>query len=223
MGLATTYAGLQSALRAWLDDEAIDAPECIALAEKRFNRVLTATEMETSATLTIIDGAAMLPADLLELRAIFLDTDARLLLEPAPLAIVQGAQSFTGMPRHYALSGARALFAPFPDADYRATLTYRQAIPELSTETASNWLLARHPDLYLAASVAMAEFKGWNDARLPMLKAWCDELIAEINALAAKRRNPGTIRLRPAVSESVRGSVFAGLGAFASSDLLTDG
>ena len=27
----------------------------------------------------------------------------------------------------------------------------------------------------------MAEFRGWNDARLPMLKAWYDELIAEVN------------------------------------------
>lgn len=223
MASPATFDALQAAIKAWIDDAAIDASECIGLAEARLNRLLTGPEMDASATVTPIAGAADLPADFVELRAIYLSADLRVRLESAPLGIVQGLQALTGVPSIYCVTGGAIQIAPIPDADYPIVLTYRRTVPPLSSTSPTNWVLARHPDLYLAAALAVAEFKGWNDERLPMLKSWYDELLAEVNTVGTKARRAGPIRLRPPVGEAPQAirSAITGIGTGAG-DFLTD-
>jgi hypothetical protein len=124
----------------------------------------------------------------------------------------------------YAISGSSLLIAPAPDAAYTIQLVYKQTIPALSDDNPTNWLLNKHPDLYVAASLAMAEFRGWNDARLPLLKAWYDELIEEVNDAGMRaRRASGPIRMRAAVTDGAGlGSTSGGPGS-GTAQFLVDG
>jgi len=201
------YAELQSCLLAWLDDSAanINPTECIALAERRLTRLLNVPEMEVTTTLDASVPTIDLPQDFREVRECTLDISPRAALEPTSLATLRllYPSSRIGRPKVYAISGSSLLIAPSPDANYTIRLVYKQTIPALSDASPTNWLLAKHPDLYVAAALAMAEFRGWNDARLPLLKAWYDELIAEVNDAGSRARHAGgPIRMRATVTDS---------------------
>ena len=110
----------------------------------------------------------------------------------------------TGRPQVYAIRGSSLLIAPAPSTACTIQLSYKQSIPALSDQNPDNWLLRKHPDLYVAASLAMAEFRGWNDSRLPMLKAWYDELIDEVNEAGRRARYAaGPFRMRPPMSDQL--------------------
>ena len=207
MGEPQTYAELQSCLLAWLDDSAanINPAECIGLAERRLTRLLNVPEMEVTTTLDASVPTIDLPQDFREVRECTIDISSRAALEPTSLATLRMLypSSRVGQPQVYAISGSSLLIAPSPDAAYTIRLVYKQAIPALSDARPSNWLLARHPDLYMAAALAMAEFRGWNDARLPLLKTWYDELITEVNDAGYRARHAGgPIRMRAMVTDS---------------------
>jgi hypothetical protein len=202
-----TYAELQACLLAWLDDSGanVNPAECIGLAEARLTRLLDTPEMEAVTTLAVSDGIADLPADFRAVRDCSLTSGARTQLEPTSPAVLHTAfpAGRTGQPQAYAVRGSSLLIAPSPAAACTVKLSYKQAIPSLSDEKPDNWLLIKHPDLYMAASLAMAEFRGWNDSRLPMLKAWYDELVEEVNEAGRRARYAaGPIRMRAAVTDS---------------------
>jgi hypothetical protein len=129
-----------------------------------------------------------------------------------------------GQPQVYAVSGSSLLIAPSPDAAYTIRLVYKQALPALSENNPTNWLLNKQPDLYLAASLAMAEFRGWNDARLPLLKSWYDELITEVNEAGQRARHAsGPMRMRAIVTDGFGLGSSNGGPADGTSQFLVDG
>ena len=223
-----TYAELQACLLAWLDDSAanINPAECIGLAERRLSRLLNAPEMEATTTLDAGRPVIDLPQDFREARECTLDTAPRIALEPtapATLRLLFGSRR-VGQPQVYAISGSSLLIAPAPDGAYTIRLVYKQAIPSLSDTSPTNWLLAKHPDLYVAASLAMAEFRGWNDARLPLLKAWYDELIEEVNEAGLRTRHgAGPIRMRATVTDGSGLGTSTGAPADGATQFLVDG
>lgn len=223
-----TYAELQSCLLAWLDDSAanINPTECIGLAERRLTRLLNVPEMEATTTLDASVPSIDLPPDFREARECTLDISPRALLEataPATLRLLFPS-SRAGQPQVYAISGSSLLIAPSPDAAYTIRLVYKQALPALSDANPTNWLLEKHPDLYVAASLAMAEFRGWNDARLPLLKGWYDELIAEVNEAGQRARHAsGPIRMRATVTDGSGLGSSSGGPADGTSQFLVDG
>jgi hypothetical protein len=200
MSAPTNFEELKAAVQAWLDNADIDAAECITLAEARFNRILASPDMEARGTIALADGIGSLPANFLEARSLTIASDPVTRLEPLQLEDVIAAQGLTGAPRFYCITGTQIYVAPNPDADVAIGIVYRRTVPPLATSR-TNWLLARHPDLYIAAAVAVAEFKGWNDERLPLVKAWYDEILGEITSVDRRKRGP--VRLRAPVSERV--------------------
>lgn len=228
MGEPQTYAELQSCLLAWLDDTAsnINPAECIGLAERRLSRVLNVPDMEIVTTLDASVPTIDLPGDFREAREVSLDTSPRAVIEPmspASLALLFRSDR-VGQPRAYAISGSSLQIAPSPDAAYTIRLTYKQAITGLSETNPTNWLLAKHPDLYVAASLAMAEFRGWNDARLPMLKAWYDELIEEVNEAGQRARHAGgAMRMRSPITDGFGLGTRSGGPAEGGAQFLVDG
>ncbi|WP_442679748.1 phage adaptor protein [Sphingomonas sp. ASY06-1R] len=213
-----TYADLQACLLAWLDDSAanVNPAECIALAERRLTRLLDTPDMEAKTTLAAASGTIDLPEDFWAMRDCRLATSPAAALEPTSPVLLRAAfpDDRAGRPRVYALSGSSLLIGPPPDAPYAITINYKQSIPALSDQNPTNWLLAKHPDLYIAASLAMAEFRGWNDSRLPMLKEWYDALIAEVNDAGKRARYAvGAIRMRASVTDGSAISTRAGTRA----------
>ena len=180
-----TWAELKASLAEWLnrDDLTSKIPEFIALTERRFNRVLRVPEMETTATITLDAATESLPADFLELRAIYIDSDPKTVLEPMTFAELRNRYSAasTGKPQNFAIqSGSTLVFGPAPDASYSLIINYFAKIPALGASTADNWLLLAHPDLYLWGALLCAEAYLVNDVRLTVWKLALEEGLEEL-------------------------------------------
>src|SRR5918992_5192723 len=150
----TTWAELKTTLANWLnrdDLSAAEIPEAMALAERRFQRTIFSPERETEATLAAAAEAVALPADLWGIRAAYLASDPKIVLEPMTLAELRNAfaGAATGKPQNYAVRGESLVLGPAPDAAYSIKLTYIQSISALGAGQATNWLLTDHPDVYL--------------------------------------------------------------------------
>lgn len=197
-----TYAELITSVGLWLNrtDLADRVPEFIALAERRFNRILNMPEMDTLTTLTAAASVA-LPSDCWEVRSVYLDTDPRQKLEPVSIDMLFGLypDQTTGRPAVYAISGSSLVLAPSPDAADSLVLYYKSTIPALSSSNTTNWLLTKHPDIYLWASLLASEAYNQNDARLSIWDAKLSEALTELAAAGKRARFPGPIRMRPTV------------------------
>lgn len=189
MASITSYDTLVSAIEDFMNDTSLDSsiPECIQMAEAMFNRRLNNLDMEGTATIAA-DGDLPLPSDYKGAMTIRIDDEA-------PLRQL-GADDFqakwrdeTGRPENFAIFGGAIHLGPDPGTDsYTVTMTYLRTLTALSSSSTSNWLLEAHPDLYLYGSLLHAEFRGWNDERLPMISNAVEQIIAEINRYDARRR-----------------------------------
>lgn len=209
MPAPATYAQLQASLLAWLDDTTanINPTECIGLAEARFNRVLDTPDQEATTTLDGSTSSIALPADYYEVRGLFLNGQYTLPLEALTLNALKALypDNRSGTPLAYAIDGPNIVLGPLPGATCTLGLKYKQAIQPLSDTNPTNWLLTKHPDLYIAASLAMAEFRGWNDPRAATVKGWYDEILDEINTAGKKAKiAAGPLRMRATVTETGR-------------------
>lgn len=202
----TTYSGLITSTGLWLErsDLQLLIPDFITLVEERLNRILRVPEMEEVTTLTTDGERIELPTDLRQIRNVYLDTDPRQELEPVSLGTLRTkyAVQATGKPECYAVSGSELVLGPAPDDEYDLILTYFQDIPALSPTNETNWLITKHPSIYLFGVLLQAELYGWNDERLPMIKGGWDEAIDELMAQGrGKKFGAAPLRLRPSVRE----------------------
>lgn len=202
----TTYSGLVSSSQLWLDraDLGAQVPDFILMVEERLNRILRVPEMEETVTLTADAERVELPIDFRQARSLYLNTDPRQELECVSLGTLRTkyAQQTTGKPECYAISGSEIVLGPAPDAEYDLILTYYQEIPPLSSGSETNWVSTKHPSIYLRGILLEAEFYGWNDERLPLIKSAQDEAIDELME-QGKKKQYGTapLRLRSSVRE----------------------
>lgn len=191
----TTYDELQTAISTWTGDTftAAQAEEIIALVESRLNRLLRTQEMETRATASTSGEYLILPDDFLEQRSIEIGGDKQLeFVSPAHMA---GYPTESGEPCYYTVTDGQFRFHPVPTSTYSVEVVYYKKIPALSDSNTSNWVLANHPDLYLAMCLSLAEVFGWNDPRAAGFKASAAEIINEINE-QEKRRKVGSSPLK---------------------------
>ena len=202
----TTFSGLVTSAGEWLErsDLVTKVPLFIQMVEERLSRILRCPEMEEEAELSTTAERISLPTDFRQVRALYLDTDPRQELEPVSLGTLRTkyACQTTGKPECYAISGGEIVFGPAPDDTYDAILTYYQDIPALSTDNETNWVISKHPSIYLYGTLLQAEFFGWNDERLPLIKSAQDEAIDELME-QGKRKQYGAapLRLRASVRE----------------------
>ncbi|ODU22777.1 MAG: hypothetical protein ABS87_01005 [Sphingomonas sp. SCN 67-18] len=196
------WTGLRNSIEAWLDRTDLNdrIPDFIRLAEARFRREITRVERETTIPLP-----GSLPADFDSVREIFLPDCPSAALVQVGLPELRERFSGQGMPRVYAIVAGQIVVGPTPISAVTALLTYNAKIPALSATNQINWLLADHPDLYLYGALLHAEMFGWNDERLPLMKAAVDETLAEINRAGLRRKHgSGPLTMRSGVMQ-VRG------------------
>lgn len=208
MALDGTYTGLLASIAEWLDDATLAAsiPDFVRMAEARFNRVLRTPDMEARATATATAERTALPTDFTGMRTVFIDGSPDRPLEQRSLAALRGATRGTaGIPTAYAIADEAIVLAPSPVAATVLDMVYYRRLPALATNS-SNWLLTNHPDLYLFMSLLHAELRGWNDARLPMLKSAVDGMLGELMVDATRRQWGGA----PLVPASNVGQVRGG-------------
>ena len=198
-----TWADLQAAIANWLDrsDVAARIPEFIALAEADLSRRLRVPQMQARAEHVCSGGAARVPypEDARQLSAVMARHGGRVMeLEQRPLtALVSMYGDGAGAPVAYALADEQIWLFPAPFDGTVIEIVYYRDIPHLSDSRPTNWLLSSAPDLYLMASLLQAEFFGWNDQRLPIIKDRVDEIVAEMNLEGVKKARGSALRMRP--------------------------
>jgi hypothetical protein len=202
-----SYSGLLICLAEWLERSGLAnrIPDFVRMAEARFRDVLVMPDMEKQVTL-LPAATVPLPGDFDSIRALGITGyPAMDQLSPADfgaLPIDPNDLTYTGRPSKFCINAGQFQFWPVPDKAYSASLTYRADLPALTLDNQTNWLLERRPDLYLYASLLHAEFYGWNDSRLPTIKAAVDEALGETTMAGVRRRyGSGPLTMKPATSE----------------------
>jgi hypothetical protein len=188
MGLAT-FTELKAAVATWLrrTDLTADIPDFITLAEAQINRRLKNAKLVGVATATISDEYSDVPADFGGVVSFDLDTTPPTHLAglAAPeLADIARRINGVGRPAAYAVVGTQFRYAPAPDASYSAILTYYQRLVALSDAEPSNWVLEKHPDVYLYGALAQSAPYLRADERLSMwgglFATALDDLITDV-------------------------------------------
>lgn len=183
----TTYGELKSAVANWLarDDLTSQIPDFVFLAEAAFNRDFRVRAMEQRAQATTNGGQAYYawPTDLLEVRSIQINIDPPRVLEyltPEQLRW-QGGASSNATPIYWTDVGASLQLWPTPTEGLPVEIDYYKKL-DLASDGA-NWLLARHPDIYLYGALLQAEPYLQNDARIltwaQLLRAANDQMERE--------------------------------------------
>jgi hypothetical protein len=117
-------------------------PRLVKLAEVGINRRLRCREQITIATVNIVSGAGNLPADFEEVIGVYDGAGVEYIAQP--VQAVKTAQNRG----YYAISGNQIIAR----IDEVLMLEYYASVPTLGdNHTATNWVLTKHPGLYLYA------------------------------------------------------------------------
>lgn len=200
---AATYDDLIALVAAYLNRTDLNAriPALIELAERRFNRTLTTPEREVD-EITTVTGDMELPGDFYQLVSVYLATDSkRPLQQVTPQALREMNLSNTpGLPMHFALSAGFMKFGPSPDGPYDLHFTYIRKIELLGVNVPANWLLEKHPDIYLYGTLVQAEAFLNNDERIQLWKGALDEALQELVDMGNRMRySAAPLRMRSPV------------------------
>lgn len=138
----TDLLDLQTAVVEHVRDASIAdvMPRLVKLAEADFNKRLRCREQMSTSSLVVSGGSAALPADFQEVIGVYNGAGNEYIQQPLQaLAMKQQAG-------YYAISGSYLV----SKADETLKLDYYAKIPTISGNmTDSNWLLQKHPKLYL--------------------------------------------------------------------------
>lgn len=181
-----TYETLKSEVADWLNRGDLTAviPTFIRNAETTLGRRLRVRQMLTTTNLTVADEYEALPTDYKEWRALSITTADG----PIPMRYVTPdranlLQTATpDQPAYFTVEGTDLRFVPSPDASYAGRLLYYAALPALSADVSTNWLLDEAPDIYLYATLMEAAPYLRDDERVPLWEKMLEARIADLTA-----------------------------------------
>jgi hypothetical protein len=185
------YPTLKTTVADWLDRDDLDpkVPVFIQMCEAMFNRELRTPDMESQANIVFTSGSADLPSDYLAMRSIYIaGSPERPLRGMAPTAVHEEFDGTSGIPAAYVLMNGGISLVPPPDSTTTAVLLYFSRIEALSDANESNWLLEKHPDLYLYGTLYNAEIYLDNAARAGLWKELLEQTLGRVNQAAQNDR-----------------------------------
>jgi len=172
MGSISNYSTLSTAIANWMTrasnaDFALNIGDFITFTEDRINYgsddpefpspPLRVADMEVpQTTMTILTGASFitLPPDFLQQRRVYMVGTPNLKLTyvtPNQMDASMG-QTPAGPPPFFTIM-SNQLILPSPAATTQSiVMGYYQEIPALSTSNTTNWLVTKHPSMYLAGA-----------------------------------------------------------------------
>lgn len=186
MSTITNLATLKSSISGWLNRSDLDEyiPQFIQLAESDFNNRLRTREMIKRATASLATEYVPIPAGMLQIRNIQLNTDPQRLLEyKTPEELDELALTYTtvGRPVYYTLLGEAIQVKPAPDTTYTVEVAYYNEIPALSDANTSNWLLSKSPNIYLYSALYHSASFLMADERIPVWERLMNTAIETLN------------------------------------------
>ena len=186
MALDGTYSGLLASVASWLKraDLVSSTPDLVVLAEARIARDLRLRAQIVNGTMSTTGGVEFvaLPPEFLEMENITLagSVDRSLTYEtPEQIDVRFPYGMAQGSPAAYTIIGDRLYFGPCPDQTYTIKTQYYGRFAALAA-TPTNWLLSKHPSIYLFATLAEAAPFMLDDNRAPM---WEGKYAADMKAL----------------------------------------
>jgi len=161
--MITDYASLLAAVEDHLERDDLSAPfsRFVQLTETAMRRRLRTLDMEITGTLTASGETVNLPSDIISLKNVHLagstaDGTPDLPLDAiAPGALAYSYSGMEGTPTAYAIKGSKLLLAPIPAEPVTLNIDYIAKFTPL-TASATNWIIANHPDVYFYGVLAQA-------------------------------------------------------------------
>jgi len=208
-GSITSYSELVTEIRDMMDDadynqEAID--RALRKSEAEFNRTLRTPDMETRAVFTVSGDLTALPADFLEMRFIFVEgMPDQPLASMSPSGLLATYYGRSGCPMAYTLEGGNIRVGPVGTA--AVEMVYYQRILGLTDAQVSNWLLRKHPDLYVAGVLYHLARRERDEAGMAQAANEVSTLMGSIQSAAQKARW-GSAPLVTRGIQQVRGARF---------------
>ena len=189
----TTYAELKTSIGDWLNRADLTAviADFISLCEADLNRKIRTRGNFTKASITIAAEYNALPSDFAFHDNLFLTSTS-----PPTEVLFRDMKNInaermyrnggTGQPQYFSIAGSNYIVSPAPDSNYTAELSYYAKIAALSTGT--NWLLTKHPDLYLYGSLLQAAPYLKDDDRIQVWQNKYFQILESVN-LEEERAN----------------------------------
>lgn len=162
----------------------------IQFAEADFNRTLRVRDMISSAPVALAfttSDLAALPDDFIELKGAPVGPDGKPLgyKTDEDLSVLDADPNLTGNPLFYTILGPNMRISPAPGPTATTTtyvtINYYQRIPALTDPTESNWLLQKHPDLYLYTTLMQSAPYLKDDERIQIWGGIQQKLMADIS------------------------------------------
>ena len=199
-----TYTDLVATIADTLNrqDLAGAIPNFIVLAEAHFNRTLRTNDMEARVLTSLQFQFTQLPDDYSGMRlAPKILAYSTWNLEPVSADELEEFRArncnATGCPKRYAIVGDSIEVEPTPDTAYIMRLAYYRQIPALATATGgTNWLFAKHPDLYLYTALLQSAPYLKDDERIPVWDGARQRIIDEITVADQRSTYGGTPRIK---------------------------
>lgn len=205
MALAS-YNDLKSSIADWLNRGDLTAviPDFIALAEAQLERRLPVERMVKRANATIDTPFSAVPADFVSAKSLVLTSTAPIqpleFLSEDELDAKKYVYRTTGKPLYFTVIGTQFEVLPAPDTGYTAELTYIATLPKLSDSNTSNFILARHPDVYLYGSLMQAAPYLRDDDRVSMWASMYTQAIEDMlvqDSRAAVSQGRVSMKVKP--------------------------
>jgi hypothetical protein len=203
MALAT-YADLIASLPVWLKRTDLTSiiPDFVALTEARINRELRVETMLTRGTLTVTSEFTSLPADFAGVRSARLTTDPYTVLSfltPEQMGDYSNTQP-TGNPKAIGIVGTQAWVLPVQTASVAVELTYYAKVAALSDTNTTNWLLTKHPDVYLWGGCLEGAIYTEDDNQVQKYSGLFDDAILAVKAADLRDTMGATLSASPSIS-----------------------
>ena len=203
----TTKAELHTAVANWLNRSDLTAriPEFISLAEASFNRNLRTRDMQVRSIASTQGQYVNLPSDFLEMLNIEITSTS----PPKRLVYITSDRSddyrerdnnTTGTPSYWTIEGDKIQLFPTPSAAVTLQLSYFQDIPAFSglADSANNWLLLAHPDIYLYGTLMQASPFLMDQQSTQLWDGLLSRSMQELQMSDEKSRYAGgTLNMRP--------------------------
>jgi hypothetical protein len=159
----TTFSELKQALADWADvGTSLDnyLEDFITLTTDALNygsegmSALRMREMIEVTDLTPVSGVCTLPTDYLQYREVVELASTRRHLKYIPPSVVEQTYAYRpgGLARDFTIINGDLVM--YPVSTNGIELTYYQKIPTLSDSAPTNWLLTKHPTVYLHGGLA---------------------------------------------------------------------
>ena len=191
-----TYDDLKDSVKNWADRDDLNSfiPDFIALCEARFNRELRLRSMEQKEYANTVGGQAnyALPTNYLQMRECRLNTNPTESLRYVSPEIYEAWNLGSGEPKFYTIIANEIRIGPIPSGVYEMEMLFWRKFPNLSSTTATNWMLTNSPDVYLYGTLMELEPFIQNDPRTALWAAGYQRAIETLQLQDDKDRHSGS-------------------------------